>query len=170
MTSLGTSIRCHTGEWNQIPSGIKTGVNKKVIGMFKDEAAGRQIIHFVGLRPKVYSFKMEEKKEGEKKFKGEKKVKGENRVEIDKAKGVKECVIKKSLTFEDYKNCLLSEENLMKEMNIFRTQNHDIYSMSVNKVALSANDDKRLICENKIDTEAYNLDNIEKKKIVIQQL
>ena len=34
------------------PSGIKTGVNKKVIGKFKDEAAGKQIAHFVGLRPK----------------------------------------------------------------------------------------------------------------------
>ena len=32
------------------PSGIKTAVNKKVIGKFKDEAAGRQITHFVGLR------------------------------------------------------------------------------------------------------------------------
>ena len=31
------------------PSGIKTGVNKKVIGKFKDEAAGKQITHFVGL-------------------------------------------------------------------------------------------------------------------------
>ena len=39
-------------------------------------------------------------------------------------------------------------------MNIIRSQNHDIYSMTVNKVALSANDDKRLICENKINTLA----------------
>ena len=35
------------------PSGIKTGVNKNVIGKFKDEAAGKQITHFVGLRPKL---------------------------------------------------------------------------------------------------------------------
>ena len=35
------------------PSGILTGVHKKVIGMFKDEVAGRQITHFVGLRPKL---------------------------------------------------------------------------------------------------------------------
>ena len=41
------------------PSGILTEVNKKVIGMFKDEVAGRQITHFVGLRPKLYSFKVE---------------------------------------------------------------------------------------------------------------
>ena len=109
------------------PSGIKTGVNKKVIGKFKDEAAGKQITHFVGLPPKLYTFKVEEK--------------GETR----KAKGVKKNVIK------DYKKCLFTEDELMKEMNIIRSQNHNIYSMTINKVALSANDDKRLICENKIN-------------------
>ena len=60
----------------------------------------------------------------------------------------------KTLTLEDYKKCLFSEEKFMREMNIFRTKYHDIYSTTVNKVALSANDDKRLICENKIDTLA----------------
>ena len=118
------------------PSGIKTGVNKKVIGKFKDEVGGKQITHFVGLRPKLYTFKVEEK--------------GETR----KAKGVMKNVIKTSLSFEDYKKCLFTEDELMKEMNIIRSQNHDIYSMTVNKVALSANDDKRLICPNKINTLA----------------
>ena len=125
------------------PSGIKTGVNKKVIGKFKDEAAGTQITHFVGLRPKLYTYKIEGQ--------------GEKR----KAKGVKKYVIKKSLSFEDYKKCLFTEEEVMKEMNIIRSQNHDIFSMKVNKVALSANDNKRLICvktkffcKKKIDTLA----------------
>ena len=124
------------------PSGIKTGVNKKVIGKFKDETAGKQITHFVGLRPKLYTFKVEDK--------------GETR----KAKGVKKNVIKKSLSFEDYKNCLFSEDKVMKEMNIIRSQNHDIYSMTVNKVALSANDDKRLIGSNKINTLALRPEKI----------
>ena len=106
-----------------------------MIGKFKDEAAGRQITHFVGLRPKLYCFKDEEQ--------------GETR----KAKGVKKNVIKNSLTFDDYKKCLFSEEEVMKEMNIIRSQNHAIFSMIVNKVALSENDDKRLICKNKIDTQ-----------------
>ena len=114
------------------PSGIKAGVNKKVIGKFKDEVGGKQITHFVGLRPKLYTFKVEEK--------------GETR----KSKGVKKNVIKKSLSFEDYKKCLFTEEKEMREMNIIRSQNHDVYSMTVNKVALSANDDKRLICETKL--------------------
>ena len=122
--------------YENYPSGIKTGVNKKVIGKFKDEAAGKQITHFVGLRPKLYTFKVEEK--------------GETR----KAKGVKKNVIKKSLSFDDYKKCLFTEDELMKKMNIIRSQNHEIFSMTVNKVALSANDDKRLICPNKINTLA----------------
>ena len=39
------------------PSGIKTGLNSKVLGMFKDEAGGKQIVEFVGLRAKLYSYK-----------------------------------------------------------------------------------------------------------------
>ena len=39
-------------------SGIPTGCNKKVLGMFKNEVAGRCIKEFVGLRAKLYSYKM----------------------------------------------------------------------------------------------------------------
>ena len=130
------------------PSGIKTGVNEKVVGMFKNEAAANNITHFVGLSSKLYSYLIEMLygKNG--------KLKEPEEEEIRKAKGVKKNVIKKSLTFEDYKRCLFSEEKVLKEMNIIRSENHDIYSMTVNKIALSANDDKRLICKNKIDTLA----------------
>ena len=40
------------------PFGIKTGLNSKLLGMFKDEAGGKQIVEFVGLRAKLYSYKM----------------------------------------------------------------------------------------------------------------
>ena len=40
------------------PSGIKTGLNSKVLGMFKDKTGGKQIVEFVGLRAKLYSYKM----------------------------------------------------------------------------------------------------------------
>ena len=53
-------------------SGIPTGLNKKVIGMFKDEAGGKQIRKIVGLRSKLYSIKMDNKEE--KKCKGVKKM------------------------------------------------------------------------------------------------
>ena len=39
------------------PSGIPSGFNKKVLGMFKDEVGGEIIDEFVGLRAKLYSLK-----------------------------------------------------------------------------------------------------------------
>ena len=40
------------------PSGIKRGLNSTVLGMFNDEAGGKQIVEFVGLKAKLYSYKM----------------------------------------------------------------------------------------------------------------
>ena len=118
------------------PSGILTGVNKKVIGLFKDEAAGKQITHFVGLRPKLYSYKID-------------------RGIVKKCKGVKSNVVKKTVDFDDYVKCLMGENPpLMRTMKIIRSEKHDIYSKEVNKIALSNNDDKRLILPNKINTLA----------------
>ena len=117
-------------------SGILTGVNKKVIGMFKDEVAGKQITHFVGLRPKLYSFKIE------------------NCEGVKKCKGIKKNVVKKGINFEDYVKCLFSGEKQMMNMKIIRSENHDIYSKEINKVALSADDNKRKVAEDKIHTLA----------------
>ena len=47
--------------------------NKKVIGKFKDEAAGIPIIEFVGLRSKMYSYKKDNDKQ-ERTAKGIKKM------------------------------------------------------------------------------------------------
>ena len=118
------------------PSGILTGVNKKVIGMFKDEVAGRQITHFVGLRPKLYSFKVEDGSL------------------TKKCKGIKKNVVKKGIKFEDYVQCLFSGEKQMRTMKIIRSENHDIYSKEVNKIALSNEDDKRTVLEDKVKTLA----------------
>ena len=124
------------------PPGILTGVNKKVIGMFKDEVAGSQISHFVGLRPKLYSFKVE--KPTIKDVKPLKK----------KCKGIKTSVVKREITFEDYVQCLFSGERKMKSMRIIKSENHDIYSKEVNNMALSNDDDKRIVVEDGIHTLA----------------
>ena len=39
------------------PSGIKTVLNIKVPGIFKTEDGGKQIVEFLGLRAKLYSYK-----------------------------------------------------------------------------------------------------------------
>lgn len=54
------------------PSGIPVGKNRRVPGMMKAEAGGKLIEEFVGLRAKLYSYKMLKGKE-EKKCKGIKK-------------------------------------------------------------------------------------------------
>ena len=118
------------------PSGIPTGVNKKVIGKFKDEVAGKQITHFIGLRPKLYTFKIEDFNT------------------IKKCKGVKKNVVKKGIDFEHYFECLFTGEKQMRTMKIIRSEKHDIYSKEVNKIALSNEDDKRLVLEDKIKTNA----------------
>ena len=119
------------------PSGIPTGINKKVLGMFKDEAMGKSIKEFVGLRAKLYSYKMD---------------KGE---ESKKCKGIKKRVVEKTITHEDYKTCLLTGKEQLRKMNIIRSYNHEVYTEEVNKVALSAEDDKRYIMDDGIHTLAW---------------
>ena len=118
------------------PSGIPTGCNKNVLGMFKDEVAGRIMEEFVGLRAKLYSYKM---------FEGE---------ESKKCKGIKKSVIKKSITHEDYKNCLFSGKEQLRKMNVIRSYKHEVYTEVVNKIALCSDDDKRYIQEGLTDTLA----------------
>ena len=118
------------------PSGIQ-GKNKKVPGMMKDEAGGRIIEGFIGLRAKLYSYKMFEGKEEK------------------KCKGIKKSVIKKNISFDDYKECLFSKKPQMRKMNVIRSHKHEVFSETVNKIALSANDDKRIILDDKISTLAF---------------
>ena len=119
------------------PSDIPTGVNKKVIGMFKDEAGGKQITEFVGLRAKLYSFRMNDE------------------VEEKKCKGVKKVVVKNTISFQDYKDCLFRQQPQMRKMNVIRSHLHEIFTETVNKIALSHNDDKRAIGEDGINTFAH---------------
>ena len=100
--------------------------------MFKDEAGGKIISEFVGLRAKSYAFDIDGG-------------------EFKKCKGVKKYVVNKEITLNDYKNCLFSEGPQLRPMNIFRSHKHEIFAESVNKIALS-DYDKRKICDNKIET------------------
>ena len=70
---------------------LPIGKNKKVIGLMKDELGGTIMTESVALRPKLYSYKVLDGKEDK------------------KCKGIKKCVVKKTLTFEDYKTCLFKD-------------------------------------------------------------
>ena len=118
------------------PSGILSGLNKKVFITFKDEAAGEVIDEFVGLRSKLYSYKM---LEGE---------------ESKKCKGVKKSVVNRSITHEDYKKCLFTGKEQLRKMNVIRSYMHEVYTEEVNKVALCPIDDKRHILEDGAHTLA----------------
>ena len=119
------------------PSGIPTGINKKVLGMFKDEAAGKIIKEFAGLRAKLYSFITEEG--------------GESK----KCKGIKKQVVESSISHEDYKTCLTTGKEQLRKQNILRSYDHEVYTEEVNKVALSALNDKRYILNDGMHTLAW---------------
>ena len=126
------------------PSGMKTGLNSKVIGMFKDEAGGKQIVELVGLRAKLYSYKMFDDSED---------------------KNVRECqknVTKRSIEFDDYRKCLISRKEQYRKINVIRRHCHQVYTEDINKYALSSDDDKRVIMADRIHTLAYGHTNLQK--------
>jgi len=120
------------------PSGIQTGVNKKVICMMKDEAGGKIIQECVCLGAKQHSY-----------------ITYEDSSEHKRCKGVKKNVVENTITHDDNKNCALYHKEQMRKMNLIRSHLHDVYSEEVNKVALSPKDDKRVIMEDEIHTLAY---------------
>ena len=98
----------------------------------KDELGGKIITEFVTLKRKTYSYSTDDGKEDK------------------KAKGTKKCVIKRMIKFNDYKNCLLKNKVLLKSQQRFIIKKHDVYTENINKIALSNNDDKRIVLSDKI--------------------
>ena len=116
---------------------LPTGKNKKVIGLMKDELGGKIMTEFVSLRPKTYSYLTDYCKEDK------------------KAKGTKKCVIKRRLKFNDYKDCFLNNEIILKPQQRFKSEKHNVYTEEINKIALGSNDDKRLQTFDKITLYPY---------------
>ena len=94
----------------------------------KDELGGAIMTEFVALRPKLYSYK-----------------------KLDGAED-KKCIVKKTLTYEDYKNCLFNSSIEYRSQVMFRSIQHDIFTIEVNKVALNRDDDKRISGKDGIST------------------
>ena len=91
----------------------------------KDELGGEIMTEFVTLRPKMYAYKT-------------------GLVESKKCKGIKKCVVRAMISFEDYKNCLLTGETSYRSQLMFRSSKHEVRTLEVNKLALSRDDDKRI--------------------------
>ena len=111
--------------------------NKKVIGKFKDEAAGIPIVEFVGLRSKMYSYMKDDKQESR------------------TAKGIKKNVIKQKIQHDNYKDTLFNKKQMRHTMRIIKSEKHQIGSYVVNKISLSCFDDKRYIHKNGVTSYAY---------------
>ena len=116
---------------------LQIGVNKKVIGMFKDELGGKIMKEFCALRAKTYSYLMDDNSE------------------VKKSKETKKCVIKRELMFESYKDCLFNDKIILKSQERFKRDHHKVYTEEINKIALSSNDDKKLQTSDRIKTYPY---------------
>lgn len=69
----------------------------------------------------------------------------EKKMTLKKAKGITKCVVKNHITFDDYKNCLYDNSKIRKNIRLFQSKKHIVKTF----------DDKRIICENNIDTLPY---------------
>ena len=114
---------------------LPIGLNKKVIGL-KDELGGKIMTEFIALRPKLYSYRVLDSPESK------------------KCKGIKKCVVKKTLTFDDYKTSLFNPDTIYRSQLMFRLIKHEIFTLEVNKIALNRDDDKRIIRKDAISTFA----------------
>ena len=124
-------------------------VNKKVIGLFKDEAEGNSITEFIGMSPKVYAYELE-------------------KYEHKKAKGVSRYTVKTTIKMQDYKDILAATtlasarmqekplESCQLTRNIYSIQsrNHRVNLIKQSKKCLVAYDSKRYILEDGIETRA----------------
>ena len=102
----------------------------------KDELRTKIMTEIAALRPKTYSYLMD------------------NDSEAKKVKGTKKCVIKRMLTFLNYKDRLLNNETILKSQR-FKSERHNVYTEEINKIALSSNDDRGLQTYDRITSYPY---------------
>lgn len=122
------ALKLDTSEYSNNNIFLLPILNKKVIGMMKDENKGNIMLEFVGLRSKMYSLT------------------AINLNEVKKSKGVKKSAVAK-LSINDYRKCLFERKIVCDDMLMFRSVAHQLYTYKLNKIVLSPEDDKRKIME-----------------------
>lgn len=108
--------------------------NKKIVGLMKDECNGNILTEFIGLRSKMYSTRID----------------GQDSTK--KIKGIKSSVVKKTINFSDFVDCLRNLRIFHRKQSIIRSRLHNVQTIKQNKIALSPYDDKRHVEENGVDT------------------
>ena len=120
----------------------------------KDELDGNILLEFVGLRAKAYAFQKiimfpskDDKEEGD-------------IIEIKKLKGITKWVVKKNISFHDYKSCIFNKLTHVKDVVSLRSYLHEIRTISTKKVAMTPYDDKRYLQEDGVTSLPYGHKNI----------
>ena len=78
----------------------------------------------------------------------------------NKCKEVIKNVTKRSIQFDDYRQCLFSRKEQDRKMNVIRSHCHEIYTEEINIIALSSDDDKRVTMADGIHTRAFGHRNL----------
>ncbi len=142
---------------------LHSNCNMKVVGKFKDECNGLLMLSFTGLRPKLYSFIYEKIAYFDRDDNGDEvEVKASTdtsearivRSNKNTAKGIATYVANK-FTTDDYEYSLQTRIPKIVETRRNGSHHYNVYSMSTKKIALSAFDNKRWICDDGISTLAF---------------
>ena len=64
---------------------------------------------------------------------------------------------KKEIMFNNYVECLKEKKKILEKQQRFRSDAHNVHTEEINKVALSFEDDKRLISYDEITTYPYGI-------------
>ena len=110
--------------------------NAKKVGLFKDESKGSLILEWIGLRAKLYSILH---------------LSGKN---SKSCKGISRVVKEKAMRHEQFKQALFEDGMWAATMVRIGSENHNLYTYRVKKVALSPMDQKRYLLEGTHDTLA----------------
>ena len=124
------------------PSGLSTpnDPNKGIVGFFKDETKANPVIELVALKPKMYSFTVAECCQP-----------GSNAIPKVKSKQVGKGIARAALrttTHEQYLDMFQEREATKVTNKRIGSLLHQVYTMSVEKRALMAFDDKRVLLAN----------------------
>lgn len=118
--------------------------NKAIIGKFKDEAKGMTAEAFVGLRAKMYCWKLS------------KQLSDNTYASVEKAraKGIQRAAMR-DVRFEDYEQQIRTPHDHMVTNRRIGAHLHRIYTYEYDKKGLCSFDDKRYILEDGISSLAY---------------